>query len=125
MPATHKRRRKLRIGERLFLFWDDDWSVHVASEDKRFAVIVRYLYTPWDQRPEGFLPMKVCGPEFPALEEHPQRPLLVAYSETEDFGMTPGAVRRLIDWCLTPGQRVRVLAEGQGTNDLSDQEEKS
>lgn len=111
MPATLKKRRKLRIGDRLFLFWDDEWSVHAASEDKRFAVIVRSLYTPWEQRPEGFLPMKVCGPEFPALEEIRQRPLLVAYPGVEGFGATPGAVRRLIDWCFRSGQEVRVLAE--------------
>lgn len=122
MPARLKRRRKLQIGDRLFLFWHDDWEMHVASEDKRFAVVVRHLYAPWDQRPEGFLPLKVCGPEFPALENVRTRPLLVAYPEA-DLALTPGAVRRLVDWCFTPGQVVRVV--GETSQQFSGVEERS
>jgi hypothetical protein len=106
MPARTKRRRKLQVGDRLFLFWHDDWEIHVASKDKRFVIVIRHVYPPWGQRQDDFLPMKVCGPEFPALEEIRQRPLLVAYPE-RDLELTPGAVRRLIDWCFTPGQTVR------------------
>lgn len=106
MPARLKRRRKLQVGDRIFLFWHDDWEMHVTSEDKLFVVVIRHVYPPRVERPEGFLPMKVCGPEFPALGEIRQRPLLVAYPEG-DLALTPGAVRRLIDWCFSPGQTVR------------------
>lgn len=30
MPARHKRRRKLQVGDRLFLFWHDDWEKSAA-----------------------------------------------------------------------------------------------
>ena len=69
MTVSSKRRRKIQIGERGFIWWiapDDDSSnflLHICSTDKRF--LVHYVLGQPDDR-RGLI---VIGPEFPPLKD--------------------------------------------------------
>lgn len=103
MGILKKNRRRIVVGERLFLWWvgeiqPEDWigsALTVASDDKRFLVRY-YLGQKIDRR---FL--VVLGVEFPGLPDAGGSWIRVLCPQWESGpGVRPGNVRRLIDWCL-------------------------
>ena len=102
MGLAKKGRAPLVVGDRLFLWYvtegdnGSSWGpiLHVISDDKRFAILCSL-----DQPDPPFV--VVMGREFPGLPDagggwtRVRCPRLV-----EPPWVTPGAVRRLIDWCL-------------------------
>jgi hypothetical protein len=103
MGIAKKYRRRLVIGERLFLWWvreiqPEDWIgpvLTIASDDKRFLVRY-YLGQNEEQR---FL--VVLGPEFPGLPDAGGCWIRVRCPQWEaGSSIKPSDVRRLIDWCL-------------------------
>jgi len=61
---TH-RRRKIHIDGRDFVWHaNDEWTMHVASVDKRFVVSIPVLFPPfppWDEAAVDHLPVLVSG----------------------------------------------------------------
>lgn len=114
MGIATKNKRKLKIGEREFVWYvsedsdSADMVLHVASQDKKF--IVKYhLGQPSDTR---FL--IVIGNEFPDLSDAGGVWIRVLCPEWEkDSIVTPSGVRNLIQWCLTE-KRNLILVNWKG-----------
>jgi hypothetical protein len=101
MGVRKKGRRRIDVEGRPFLWYvcDDpdsaDTVLHIISEDKGF--IVQYHL---GQTGEPFL--IVLGPDFPGVPDAGGCWLRFRCPRWEtDSGVTPGGVRRLIDWCLS------------------------
>jgi hypothetical protein len=117
MGIRKKYRRKLIVGERLFLWWvreiqPEDWLgpvLTVASDDKRF--LVRYYLG----QPESHRFLVVIGSEFPGLPDAGGCWIRVLCPKWESGpSIRPSDVRCLIDWCSTTERPlVRVDWRGQ------------
>jgi hypothetical protein len=104
MAIRRKNRRKIVVDNRRFVWWvcdgETDWgygpTLTIASEDKRFVVCRFLTYT---LEPVYLV---VMGPEFPGLDSGDGGWRRVQCPVWEDTPMiTPGQVRRLIEWCLS------------------------
>jgi hypothetical protein len=99
MGVSSKKRRKIVVNGRNFVWRVIDklpgYSLQVISEDKHF--IVEYPWMSYDP----FSYLEVIGKEFPGL---PKAGQCVERVHCPQFGdldaITPGMVRRLIDWAL-------------------------
>jgi hypothetical protein len=100
VAVSKKNRRRIEVAGRPFVWYvceDRDWPglvLHVISEDQRFVVTYRLA-----QRGEPFL--IVLGREFPGVPDAGcawRRFRCPAWEV--DGVVTPGGVRRLIEWCL-------------------------
>src|SRR5947209_3185842 len=104
MAVRKKGRRRIEVCGRHFVWYvcedpdSADTVLHVASEDKRFIVTYHL-----NQPDPPFL--IVLGKEFPSVPGTGGvwRRFLCPAWEHESV-MTPGGVRRLIEWCLAPGR---------------------
>ncbi len=101
MAVRKKNRRRIEVAGRLFVWYvceDRDWPglvLHVISQDQRF--VVRYRLA---QRGEQFLVVR--GREFPGVPDAGGAARLFRCPAWEVGGVvTPGGVRRLIEWCLS------------------------
>jgi hypothetical protein len=102
MAIATKNRRKLTIGEQVFVWYicDDydsaDMVLHVVSQDKKF-IVNYHLGQPSDTRH-----LIVLGKEFRGLSKVGAGWIRVLCPEWEkDSIVTPAGVRGLIQWCLT------------------------
>ena len=106
MAITTKRRRKIQVNGRQFVWWvapDDDSSdllVHICSTDKRFLVHQALGQTGWRR----FL--VVIGSEFPPLQDAGGCWIRVRTPPWQDEIATPGLVREIIEWGLNPSKTV-------------------
>ena len=115
MAVKTKGRRKITVGNRQFVWYmgDDDDScdhvLHVVSHDKAFNVNY-HLEQPAETRH-----LAVLGREFPGLPDAGGNWMRVRCPRWEEGGaLTPGGVRRLIDWCLSTERKlVEVDYRGQ------------
>jgi hypothetical protein len=106
MAVSKKGRRKLVMGDRLYLWWvcDSDpecnsastLALNVASEDGRFFVRF-YLSQPPERRY-----LIVRGREFEGLPDAGGCWIRVRYPEWQAGpSVTPADVRRLVEWCTS------------------------
>lgn len=114
MAVSGKRRRKLVVGGRAYLWWVRDadpeyngpstTALMVVSADGRFGVRF-FIGQPPDRR---FL--IVLGPELEGLPDAGGPWVRVRCPEwSSGPDVTPSAVRRLIEWCMSPERElVRV-----------------
>ncbi len=109
---TH-RRRKIHIDGRDFVWHaNDEWTMHVASVDKRFVASIPIVFPPfplWDEVAVDHLPILVSGPEFPGLDGQKDVWVRCPIFKKHDLGSTPGSVRKLVLWCLDPNKGVEVI----------------
>ena|SRR5688572_14582848 len=116
MGLLKKRRAKLVVDGRLYLWWvcqDDGYSypnvlLRVVSDDKHFAVDYSLGQAAVRQRPF----VAVQGREFPRVEGGCWR-RVVCPRWSDDATITPRFVRRLVDWCMDPEKQV-VLVDWLG-----------
>lgn len=113
MAVSNKGKRKIVRDDRV-LYWymkeSEDWmhaypgpQLHIISEDKNFAI----SYQPRQENENPFVIVK--GNEFEGLDCSGNQWIRVKVPEWDDTQITPGFVRRLIDWCLdVNNERVRV-----------------
>ena len=104
MAISKKGKRKLVRYDRIFYWYmkeTDDWmhaysgpQLHVVSDDRKFLV----SYQPGQQNENPFLIIK--GREYEGLPDIGGPWVRVKVPHWEDKAITPGFVRRLIDWCL-------------------------
>ena len=115
MAIARKYRRPITVRAREFLWWVYEdleeagaMTLAVASADKRF--LIRYaIHQPDDSRY-----LTVLGEEFPGLpcERESWTRLRCPAFSTGD-GVTPSAVRQVIEWCLH-AQRDLVHVDWEG-----------
>ncbi len=106
MTVSTKRRRKLQIGDRGFIWWiapdldSSDLLLHLCSTDRH--LLVRYvLGQPADRRH-----VIVIGPEFPPLKDAGGGWTYLGTPAWSDAVVTPGLVRQIIEWCLDASKDV-------------------
>lgn len=111
MGVLKKGRAKLVVDGRLYLWWvceDEDSPghlLHVRSDDRRFAITYA-LDQSRAELPPPFI--TVLGREFPGLPDAGGCRIRVRCPRwSDDSAITPGFVRRLIDWCM--GDEARPL----------------
>lgn len=115
MAITTKKRRKLVINNRRFIWYIKDDSdsagfvLHVISEDKNF-IVAYHLH-----QPESTRYLIILGQEFPGLSDAGGNWIRVRCPQWEmNHIITPASVRRLIEWCLFNEQElIRVNWLGQ------------
>lgn len=93
------------LGER-FYWYQDDWRVHVSSEDKTF-VIAYFIGDPWGDGPH----LEVHGQRFPGLEVNKLRPvrLCVPNFVAKEWTNSLGAfVNALLRWSLKKSHCLKV-----------------
>jgi hypothetical protein len=101
MGVRKKKRRKITVNKRQFIWWvsedsdSPDVILRILSDDKKF-IVNYHLDQPEEQR---FL--IVLGKEFPGLANagHTWKRVRCPRWES-DSGVTPAAVRQVIKWCL-------------------------
>jgi hypothetical protein len=118
MAISKKGRRRITIGDRLYLWWvcdtDPEYgsgsclALTVASEDGRF--FVRYYL---GQKPDRRY-LIVQGQEFEGLPEAGSCWIRVQCPEWQaGSSVTPADVRRLVEWCASAGRPlIRVNYRG-------------
>lgn len=101
MAIRKKKRRRLTLNKRQFIWWvsDDkdspDAVLRIFSEDKKF--IVSYHL----DQPDSDRFLVVLGKEFPGLVQAGSVWIRLRCPKWEsDSTITPAAVRQLIKWCL-------------------------
>lgn len=101
MAITTKRRRKLQVHGREFVWWvaSDDESfgvptLSICSTDKKF--LIRYALG----QPEDRRHVVVLGPEFPPLTDAGGVWIRLRPPRWDDEIVTPGLVREIIEWGL-------------------------
>lgn len=106
MTVSTKRRRKIQIGDRGFIWWiapdldSSDLLLHLCSTDRH--LLVRYvLGQPADRRQ-----VVVIGPEFPPLRDAGSSWIRLGTPVWSDAVVTPGLVRQIIEWCLNASKEV-------------------
>lgn len=114
MAVAKKRRRKLHVQGRLFLWYiaDDydsaDQLLHVVSEDKRFNIqyALGQSVIPAPYRAH----LIVVGAEFPGLRDSGGIMMPVAVPDWgDDRLITPGFVRTLIAWSLSGEKTIEIV----------------
>jgi hypothetical protein len=114
MAISTKGRRKLRLDDRLFLWWfsgmnpyEMAWCFFVISQDGKFAV--QYAIGPYDRW------VIVRGKDFPGVPEAGKTVLRFECPRLEDENgaITPHAVRKFVEWCLSPDKEL-VQIDGRG-----------
>lgn len=91
---------------------NDEWTLHVASVDKRFVVSIPIVFPPfpiWDAMAVDHVPVLVSGPEFPGLGGRKDVWVRCPVFKKGDLGSSPGSVRKLVEWCLDPEKQVEVI----------------
>jgi hypothetical protein len=119
MGIAKKRRKKISVEGRIYLWWvqDDrdsnDMVLHVASEDKAF--LVKYHLN----QPEHTRHIIIMGRRFAGVPEAGGPWVRVLCPLWEDAGIIrPSAIRRLIDWAYDARQtRTRVDWLGRTVQD--------
>lgn len=113
MAIAGKRRRPFKFRARQFV-WDanDEWTLRIASIDKRFSVSLPVAlppFEPWSSWPEDSIPVYVSGPEFPGLDGRKDVWLRCRTITKQELTTTPGCVARVLDWCFDPTKAIEVL----------------
>jgi hypothetical protein len=107
---TKKRRSFVFKGRDFVFYYDEPWSLHAASNDKQFAVILYLLFTPWDPQPVDCLPLKVIGKEFPMLTRDGQQDVFLRFPRDRQVDYyKPSGVRHLLEWCFSSDKEVIFL----------------
>lgn len=108
MAISTKRRRKIDVGGRQFVWWvapDLEEAglptLHICSTDKRF--IVRCVV---GQGSDEARHLVVLGPELPPLDDAGGRWIRLRTPVWDDAIVTPRLVRRIIEWGLDPAKSV-------------------
>ena len=102
MAITTKRRRKIQLAGRTFIWWvapDHDFAdslLHICSTDKRFLV-----HYPLGQSAER-RHLIVLGPELPPLEDAGGPWIRLRTPSWDDNIVTPGLVRKILEWAQDP-----------------------
>lgn len=106
MAITTRRKRKIQIGERGFVWWiapDSDSMyllLRICSTDKRF--LVHYVLGQADDCRH----IIVIGHEFPPLKDAGGNWSRVGTPLWSDAVVTPGLVRQIIEWSLDASKEV-------------------
>lgn len=106
MAVSTKRKRKIQVGERGFVWWiapdddSDDLLLHICSADSRFRV--HYVLGQPDDRRY----LVVIGPEFPPLRDTVGNWIHLGTPVWVDAIVTPGLVRQIIEWCLESSKEI-------------------
>ena len=102
MAIRTKGRRKFVFEGRDFVYYyDEPWSLHVASADKKFVVILFFFFIPWDPQPIDCYPLKVVGQEFPGLVRDGQQKIFLRYPHVDAEYNKPSGIRHLLEWCFS------------------------
>jgi hypothetical protein len=111
MAISKKHRRRLAVSGRSFLWWVyQDMEacgamvLKVASEDKR--MLVEYEL----DQVEDSRYLRVLGPEFPGLRySDPALSRIRCPRFHANAAVTPGDVRRMVEWCLDSEKAVKLV----------------
>lgn len=112
--AIAKKGKRLLIREGRSFYWymkeTEDWmhayvgpQLHILSEDKHFLI----SYQPGQQTKNPFLIVK--GEEFNGIEVCGGVWKRVKVPNWDDTTITPGFVRRLIDWCFAEKHQLVIV----------------
>jgi hypothetical protein len=97
MGARKKGRSLVTYAGRNYLWYMDDYSLRIASEDKRFAVAYGWNGT-----------LLVSGQEFPGISPQEKRPVRVAVPQFTSTGMKT-RVRKIIRWSLRSDREIHRI----------------
>lgn len=91
--------------------WDanDEWSLRIASVDKRFSVSLPVIFPPFGRAttwPADSVPIYVSGPEFPGLNGRKDVWVRCNALGKGEVSITPACVARVLEWCLNPDKDV-------------------
>lgn len=107
MAATHKKRRKIHVDGRLFLWSlheEDVNELHIVSDDKRLNLRYGWQHS----LPPGERYVDVLGPGFNGLPSHLHGWIRVKAPDWPDatYAGSPSFVRKVILWALEPKSHV-------------------
>ncbi len=105
MSVRKKKRARFEYLGEYFVWYQDDWHVHVYSEDKKF-LIAYFMGDPWGDGPH----LEVHGQRFPGITHDKTRPvrLCVPKFVTDEWKKSLGAfVNALIRWSLRESHHLK------------------
>lgn len=113
VAIANKRRRPITFRGRQFV-WDanDEWTLRIASADKRFSVRLPAVFPPfepWSHGPTDSVAIYVSGPEFPGLNGRKDLWLRCEALGRSDVSPTPGCVARVLKWCFDAHKTIEIL----------------
>jgi hypothetical protein len=105
MGARKKKRTRFEYLGTQYLWYFDEWRVHIASADKKF-VVAYFVGDPWGDAPH----LEVFGQHFPGVGTDRLRPvrLQVPNFVRQEWQKSLGAfVNALIRWSLRESHRLK------------------
>jgi len=123
MGARKKKRTRFEYLGRYYHWWyDDQWRVHVCSEDKKF-VIAYFTGYPFRDPPFDEPLIEVHGQEFSGIDDSEQRPVLLHVPKfvTDEWSKSLGAlVNALIRWCIRESHKLtRAQTDSEDRSSVS------